>query len=125
MMKEISPQMQNQIAQYQQLQQQLQVLGTQRMQLEAKVREIDGSLQELAKIGAETPVYKSIGTLLVRADDRESVKKELEEHKETLSIRVRAIQKQETALGERYEQLQQKLSEALGGGTASEEEKET
>ena len=124
-MKEISPQMQNQIAQYQQLQQQLQVLGTQRMQLEAKVREIDGSLQELAKIGAETPVYKSIGPLLVRADDRESVKKELEEHKETLSIRVRAIQKQETALGERYEQLQQKLSEALGGGTASEEEKET
>ena len=114
-MKEISPQMQNQIAQYQQLQQQLQVLGTQRMQLEAKVREIDGSLQELGKIGPDTTVYKSIGTLLVRADDRESVKKELEEHKETLSIRVRAIQKQETGLGQRFEQLQQKISDALGG----------
>jgi len=114
-MKEISPQMQNQIAQYQQLQQQLQVLATQRMQLEAKVREIDGSLQELAKIGPDTTVYKSIGTLLVRADDREAVKKELEEHKETISIRVRAIQKQETSLGERFEQLQQKISDALGG----------
>jgi prefoldin beta subunit len=119
-MKEISPQMQNQIAQYQQLQQQLQVLASQRMQLEAKVREIDGSLQELAKIGPETVVYKSIGTLLVRADDRESVKKELEEHKETITIRVRAIQKQETSLGERYEQLQQKLSEALGGDSEGE-----
>jgi len=123
-MKEISPQMQNQIAQYQQLQQQLQVLATQRMQLEAKVREIDGSLQELAKIGPETAVYKSIGTLLVRADDRESVKKELEEHKETISIRVRAIQKQETSLGERFEQLQQKISAALGEGS-EEERKES
>jgi prefoldin beta subunit len=114
-MKEISPQMQNQIAQYQQLQQQLQVLASQRMQLEAKAREIDGSLQELAKTGPDTVVYKSIGALLVRADDRESIKKELDEHKETISIRVRAIQKQETSLGERFEQLQQKLSEALGG----------
>ncbi len=119
-MKEISPQMQNQIAQYQQLQQQLQMLATQRMQLEAKVREIDSSLQELAKVGPDTTVYKSIGTLLVRADDRQAVKSELEEHKETISIRVRAIQKQETSLTERFEQLQQKLSAALGG--PSEEE---
>jgi prefoldin beta subunit len=119
-MKEISPQMQNQIAQYQQLQQQLQVLASQRMQLEAKAREIGGSLQELAKIGPEAVVYKSIGTLLVRADDHESVKKELEEHKETVSIRVRAIQKQETSLGERFEQLQQRISEALGVGSEGE-----
>ncbi len=38
-MKEISPQLQNQIQQYQQLQQQLQLLGSQRLQLEAKLRE--------------------------------------------------------------------------------------
>jgi len=120
-MKDISPQMQNQIAQYQQLQQQLQVLGSQRMQLEAKLREIDSSLEELGKLGADTVIYKSIGTLLVRADDREAIKKELEEHKETISIRVRTIQKQEKSLGERYEQLGQKLTEALGGGQESEE----
>ena len=119
-MKEISPQMQNQIAQYQQLQQQLQMLATQRMQLEAKVREIESSLQELEKVGPDTTVYKSIGTLLVRADDRGAVKSELEEHKETISIRVSAIQKQETSLTERFEHLQQKISAALGG--PSEEE---
>jgi len=112
--KDISPQLQNQIAQYQQLQNQLQVLGTQRVQLEAKLREIEGTLEELGKISGETPIYKSIGMLLVRQDDREALKKELEEHKETLTIRVKSIQKQEKALGERYEDLQKKIQAALG-----------
>jgi len=96
--KDISPQLQNQIAQYQQLQNQLQVLGSQRVQLEAKLREIEGTLEELGKIKDDTPVYKSIGMLLVKQDDREALKKELEEHKETLTIRVKSLQKQEKAL---------------------------
>jgi len=112
--KEISPQLQNQIAQYQQLQNQLQVLGSQRVQLEAKLREIEGTLEELVKIKDDTPVYKSIGMLLVKQDDREGLKKELEEHKETLTIRVKSLQKQEKALTERYEDLANKIQAALG-----------
>ncbi len=114
-MKEISPQLQNQIAQYQQLQQQLQLLAQQRLQLEAKLREIDGTLEELNKLTGETQVYKSIGMLLVRQDDRESLKKELEDHKETLTVRVKSIQKQEKSLSERYDQLGEKIQAALGG----------
>jgi prefoldin beta subunit len=120
-MKEISPQLQNQIAQYQQLQQQLQVLGSQRVQLEAKLREIDGTLEELNKISGDTPIYKSIGMLLVRQDDREALKKELEEHKETLTIRVKSLQKQEKSLAERYEALGEKIQAALGGPPATPE----
>ncbi len=116
-MKEISPQLQNQIAQYQQLQQQLQLLAQQRLQLEAKLREIDGTLEELNKLTGDTQVYKSIGMLLVRQDDRESLKKELEDHKETLTVRVKSIQKQEKSLSERYDQLGEKIQVALGGGT--------
>ena len=115
-MKEISPQLQNQIAQYQQLQQQLQVLGSQRLQLESKLREIQGTLEELGKVADGTPIYKSIGMLLVRQDDREGLRNELEEHKETLTIRVKSLQKQEKSLSERYEQLGEKIQQALGGG---------
>jgi len=118
-MKEISPQLQNQIAQYQNLQNQLQVLASQRVQLEAKLREIEGTLEELGKISGETPVYKSIGMLLVRQDDREALKKELEEHKETLTIRVKSLQKQEKSLSERYEDLAGKIQTALGGKPAA------
>jgi len=118
-MKEISPQLQNQIAQYQQLQQQLQVLASQRVQLEAKLREIEGTLEELGKVADGTPIYKSIGMLLVRQDDREALKKELEEHKETLTIRVKSLQKQEKSLAERYEALGEKIQAALGGAPAT------
>ena len=120
-MKEISPQLQNQIAQYQNLQQQLQVLGSQRVQLEAKLREIESTLEELGKVSTETPVYKSIGMLLVRQDDRDSLKKELEEHKETLTIRVKSLQKQEKSLSERYNDLAGKIQTALGGAAAAPE----
>ena len=117
-MKEISPQLQNQIAQYQQLQQQLQLLAQQRLQLEAKLREIEGTLEELNKLAGETQIYKSIGMLLVRQDDREGLKKELDAHKETLTVRVKSIQKQEKSLSERYDQLGEKIQSALGGGSA-------
>jgi prefoldin beta subunit len=110
--------LQNQIAQYQQLQNQLQVLASQRVQLEAKLREIEGTLEELGKVSDGTPVYKSIGMLLVRQDDREALKKELEEHKETLTIRVKSLQKQEKSLSQRYEDLAGKIQAALGS-TAS------
>jgi prefoldin beta subunit len=120
-MKEISPQLQNQIAQYQQLQQQLQVLASQRMQLEAKLREIEGTLEELGKIAADTQVYKSIGMLLVKQDDREALNKELEEHKETLTVRVKSLQKQEKSLSERYEGLGEKIRASLGGGASEPE----
>ena len=112
--KEISPQLQNQIAQYQQLQNQLQVLASQRVQLDAKLREIEGTLEELNKVSDDTPIYKSIGMLLVRQDDRAALKKELEEHKETLTIRVKSLQKQEKSLSERYEDLATKIQAALG-----------
>lgn len=120
-MKEISPQLQNQIAQYQQLQNQLQVLGSQRVQLEAKLREIEQTLEELNKLSGDTPIYKSIGMLLVRQDDREALKKELEEHKETLTIRVKSLQKQEKALSERYEDLASKIQAALGTAPAAQQ----
>ena len=115
-MKELSPQLQNQIAQYQQMQQQLQVYATQRVQLEAKLREVEQTLEELAKLTDETPVYRSIGVLLVKTTDRESLRKELEETRETLTVRIKTLQKQEKAVGEKFEELSAKIQSALGSG---------
>jgi prefoldin beta subunit len=115
-MRELSPQVQNQVAQFQQLQQQLQALATQRLQLEARLREVEHTLEELGKVADDAPVFQSVGALLVRVDDREALRKELEESKETLGIRVKTIQKQEKSLSERYERLEATLTAALGGG---------
>lgn len=114
-MREISPQLQNQINQFRQLQQQLQVITAQRVQLETRLKEIEVTLEELSKADEAAPIYKSIGSLLIRAKDREEVRKELEDQKETLSIRVKTLEKQEKTLAERYERMQQQLAQALGG----------
>lgn len=113
MSQEISPELQNKMVQFQQIQQQLQVHAGQRVQFEAKLREIESTLEELANAKDDATVYKSIGMLLVEADDREAVKKELEEHKETLTIRLEGIRKQEKSLQERYQELQKTISSAL------------
>lgn len=114
--EELSPQIQNQIAQFQQLQQQLQLITTQRYQLETKLNEITNTLEELKNLSKKTPVYKSIGSLLIKAEDKEALKKELDEQKESIEIRVKTLKRQEEQLGKRHEDLKQRLSEALAVG---------
>jgi prefoldin beta subunit len=123
MAEEISAQLQNKIQQFQHMQQQIQVLSSQKFQLEAQLRETERALEELTKLSGETPIYKSVGSLLVRAEDKEGVKKELNEKKETIDIRIKAMDRQEKQLVEKYQELQQELSAAIsatkqpGGGS--------
>jgi chaperonin cofactor prefoldin len=59
----------------------------------------------------------------VRAEDKEGVKNELTETKETTDIRIKALERQEKQLVEKYQELQTELSQAIsaakqtGGGT--------
>lgn len=115
-MNEISPKIQNMIAQFQQLQQQLQAVLTQKLQMEAQLKEIERTLEELGKVPDETPIYKNVGSLLIKAPDKGGVVKELEESKETLEIRVKTLDRQEKQMRERYQNLQEQISQALGGG---------
>ncbi|MBM4237529.1 MAG: prefoldin subunit beta [Euryarchaeota archaeon] len=113
-MDEISPKLQNQIAQFQQLQQQLQAVLTQKFQMEAQLREMERTVEELNKSTDEVPIYKSVGSLLIKAKDRESVLREIQDDKETLEVRVKTLDRQEKGLRERYQSLQDQISKALG-----------
>ncbi|MFQ6107856.1 MAG: prefoldin subunit beta [Thermoplasmata archaeon] len=113
MAQEIPRELQNQMIQFQQIQQQLQIHAGQRAQYEAKLREIENTLEELANAKEDATIFKSIGTLLIEADDREAIRRELEEHKETMNIRLKGLKKQEKSLTERYQELQKSISEAI------------
>jgi prefoldin beta subunit len=115
-MDEISPQLQNKIAQFQQMQQQIQVLSSQKFQLEAQLKDIEKAVSELEKISDDTPIYRSVGSLLVKAEDRDTLEKELAEKKETLDIRIKALDRQEKHLMEKYQSLQQELTQAIQAG---------
>ncbi|MBX8631228.1 MAG: prefoldin subunit beta [Thermoplasmata archaeon] len=113
-MNDISPKLQNQINQYQQLQQQIQVIASQRYQLEAQLKELTRAIEELNRLEPDAPIYKNVGSLMLRVKDRESVVKELTEQKETLDIRVKTVERQEKHLRERYQSIQDELSRELG-----------
>lgn len=111
-MNSISPQLQNQIAQFQQIQQQLQSVSTQKMQMNAQIKEIERTVAELDK--ATGDVYRNVGSLLIKVDDKEAVKAELEESKETLEVRVKSTERQEAGLREKYNALQETINKAMG-----------
>ncbi len=114
-MNEMSPKLQNQIAQFQQLQQQLQAILSQKFQMEAQLREVENTLEELGKVAEDTPIYRNVGSLLIKASEKESVVKDIEDSKETLEVRVKTLNRQEKQMRERYENLQEQLQKALGG----------
>jgi prefoldin beta subunit len=118
-MNDISPQLQNQIAQFQQLQQQLQNVSTQKMQMEAQVRELKRTLAELDKTDEEAPIYKSVGALLIKTSDRSALKEEMEESVETMDIRIKALERQEKSLREKFQSLQETLNKAMGAPRAN------
>ena len=111
-MNSISPQLQNQIAQFQQLQQQLQAVSSQKLQMDAHIKEIERTISELDK--ATGDVYKNVGSLMIKVDNKDSVKAELEEGKETMEVRVKSMERQEVALREKYESMQESLNKAMG-----------
>lgn len=111
-MNDISPQLQNQIAQYQQVQQQLQALTTQKFQMDTQKREMQRTIEELDKATGE--VYKNVGSLLIKVDDKEATKKEILDAIETTEIRIKSIERQEKTLREKSDSLQAAINKAYG-----------
>ncbi len=111
-MNGISPQLQNQITQFQQAQQQLQALAGQRTQYDTQKREMESSLEELGK--SSGAVYKWAGTILVKVEDVEGLKAELQESIELMEVRISSLARQESSLKERLQSLQESINAAMG-----------
>lgn len=111
-MNGISPQLQNQIAQYQQADQQLQNVAAQKAQMQAQERELQRTVEELSKSTGD--VFKNVGVLLIKVDDKDALKADLEESLETIGIRIKGLEKQETGLRQKVDTLQQAINTAMG-----------
>ena len=109
----IPAKLQNDIKQFQRLQQELALVDQQRLQLEMKLRETTHTLEELKNVPEEAPVYRPVGNLLVKAKGKKEVEDLLSEEKETLEVRFKALERQVGHLKERYEAMQKDLSEQL------------
>jgi prefoldin beta subunit len=111
--------LQNDLKQFQRLQQDLSNVAQQRLQIDLKLRETVHTLEELKGLPADASLYRPVGGLLAKAKDRAEVESILSEERETLEVRVKAMERQENHLKEKYTAMQRELSEALQAAGAT------
>jgi len=112
---DIPQQVQDKLAQFQTLQQQLQLLSLQKQQLLVQGNDVDNALDELGKITGKEKVYKAVGMLLIESNKTES-EKILKEEKELGDTRIKVLERQEKKLTEKFDELRKELQAMLGKG---------
>ena len=109
---ELPPALREQLARYDQAQQNLQAVLAQKQQVELELGEAEKALEELGKASDSEAVYKFAGNLLVKVK-KEDVLKELTEKKELANTRKMVLTKQETRFRESLKDLQTKIDDAV------------
>ncbi len=103
----ISNYLQNQLKQAQQIEGQIEQLNNQKYQMDLRIKELTKTLEELEKIGDNTPIYRSVGPVLYKVEDKAKLVEELKEQKELSEIRIKTIEKQQKSLEEKYKEIEQ------------------
>jgi prefoldin beta subunit len=105
----MNEQIQEKIGQMQLIQQNLENFSMQRQQFQLQQAEIEAALIEIENTDT---TYKIIGNIMVLTD-KDGLRKELEEKKEMLGIRIGTIEKQEEKFRSKAEELQMEIMKGL------------
>ncbi len=92
------------------MEQSFQNLLLQKQTFQVEANETGTSLEEIDKSKGDT--YRVFGHVMIKAD-KNSLKKELNEKKELLALRLKAIEKQELSLREEIERLRAGIMEKI------------
>ena len=111
---EIPENIQNQLNQFQQLQQQAQAVSLQVQNVEVQIQETEKALEELKKGDETTEVFKQAGTLLIKVDYADALA-EMEEKLETLELRKQTMTRQEERVMKKLEEMQSTIQNAMQG----------
>ena len=113
MAEQISPQTQHMLMQLQTYQQQLQVITTQKQQIELQLAEIDAAVDALKDVKEDT-VFKAVGPILAKVN-KSDTQKELKQTKELLELRVKTLEKQVEKVKDKMKELNDKVAETIPG----------
>ena len=111
---EIPENIQNQLNQFQQLQQQAQAVTMQVQNVEIQIQETEKALEELKKTDENTEVFKQAGTLLIKVEYADALA-EMEDKLETLQLRNQTMTRQEERVMKKLEEMQATIQNAMQG----------
>ncbi len=118
MAQEIPAELQQQVQQLQALNAQMQSSAQQRQQFEAMLAENQRALKAIKELPDDAPVYRNVGSLLVRETSKTDAESRLSDDVETLELRVKRMKSQEEQLRASFKALQTKIESALTAGAA-------
>ncbi len=110
--QDIPPWLQEQLNRYQQAQENLEAVLSQKQQVNAELSDINRAIEELNKSAPDNLVYKIAGSIMIKSS-KEELLKELEEKRELSNTRSMVLSKQEEKLRASLQELQIKINESL------------
>lgn len=113
MAKQISPEIQQKIQDFQEAQQQARIVLNQKYSVELQLKELQNALNEMEKTD-KPEVYKALGQILLRSN-REKIITELKESIEALNLRLKSLEKHEKKLAEKISESQETLQKTFSG----------
>ncbi|MFA6328139.1 MAG: prefoldin subunit beta [Candidatus Micrarchaeia archaeon] len=105
--------LQKKLMEFQELQRQLQMVSGQKQQLIMQTEEIKMAEAELSK--SDKTVYRYVGPLLIETNKADA-SSDLKEKRELFEMRVSVLEKQETKMRPKYDELRADLEKALKEG---------
>ena len=111
---QIPPMVQEQLAQFQQTQQNFQSILMQKQQLESQKLETEKALEELRKAGDDEAVFKHAGTIMIKSNKKDLLE-ELEEQMELAKTKASLLAKQEERLKATLQEQETKIQEMMKG----------
>ncbi len=93
------------INELQMLEMNMQQFARQKQQFQAQLMEIESALNELSSTDS---AYKIVGNIMVKST-KEDLNKDLASKKEMLELRIKSIEKQESAIKQKAEKLQKEV----------------
>ena len=109
---QIPPMVQEQLAQFQQTQQNFQSILMQKQQLESQKLETEKALEELKKAGDDEAVFKHAGTIMIKSNKKDLLE-ELEEQMELAKTKASLLAKQEERLKITLKEQETKIQEMI------------
>ena len=111
---QIPPMVQEQLAKFQQTQQNFQSILMQKQQLESQKLETERALEELKKAGDDEAVFKHAGTIMIKSNKKDLLE-ELEEQMELAKTKASLLAKQEERLKTTLQEQETKIQEMMKG----------
>ncbi|MAF89488.1 MAG: prefoldin subunit beta [Euryarchaeota archaeon] len=103
----MSEETKNSLREFQEYQQQLRMILTQKTQLEMRLAETKKALEEISQHNP-SEVYKIVGQIMLKTDS-EKAKKGLDDEAEMIDVRLKSLKKQESSINDKLKSIQEKL----------------